>query len=81
MANLLLKIKEEFNNKKVEELFSFFHLGKEKAKGVKIYINDVLISQTDRGSLEKDLYYTGIRYSTGSFGAISFRNLSLTGHN
>ena len=48
---------------------------------LKCYINDVLISQTDRGSLAKDLYYTGIRYSTGSFGAISFRNLSLTGHN
>ena len=47
MANLLLKIKEEFNNKKVEELFSFFHLGKEKAKGVKIYINDVLKNKNE----------------------------------
>ena len=48
---------------------------------LKCYINDVLISQSDRGSLTKDLYYTGIRYSTGSFGAISFRNLSITGNN
>ena len=48
---------------------------------LKCYINDVLISKSNRGSLAKDLYYTGIRYSNGSFGAISFRNLLLTGNN
>ena len=39
MANLLLRINEEFNNCKVEDLFSFFHLGKEKSKGVNVFIN------------------------------------------
>ena len=41
MANLLIKINEKFNNFNVEELFNYYHLGKEKSKGVKIFINDV----------------------------------------
>ena len=42
MANLLLNIDEKFNNFTVAELYNYYHLGKEKSKGVKIYINDVL---------------------------------------
>ena len=42
MANLLLKIDDKFDNKSVLELFSFYHLGKEKIKQLKIYVNDEL---------------------------------------
>ena len=45
------------------------------------YIDDVLISSTQRGSLEKNLYTYGMRFGQGSLGAVSFRNMSLTGHN
>ncbi len=45
------------------------------------YIDDVLLSSTSRGSLNKNLYTYGVRYGSGSYDAISFRNLSLTGNN
>jgi 23S rRNA pseudouridine1911/1915/1917 synthase len=45
MANLLLKINEKFNNLSVEDFFNYYHLGKEKSKGVKIYINDKLANK------------------------------------
>lgn len=45
MASITLNINEDFNNKSVSELFSLFHLGKEKAKKVTIYINDKLVNK------------------------------------
>lgn len=47
MANLTLKITEKFNNLKVIDLFNYFHLGKEKCKSIKIFINDVLSNKNN----------------------------------
>jgi hypothetical protein len=45
------------------------------------YIDGTLISSTQRGSMGKNLYTYGMRFGNGSLGEISFRNMSLTGHN
>ena len=48
---------------------------------LKCYIDGELISNTSRGSLGKNLYTYGMRFGQGSLGTVSFRNMSLTGHN
>ena len=48
---------------------------------LKCYIDGELISSTSRGSLGKNLYTYGMRFGQGSLGTVSFRNMSLTGHN
>ena len=48
---------------------------------LKCYIDGELISNTSRGSLNRNLYTYGMRFGQGSLGAVSFRNMSLTGHN
>lgn len=45
------------------------------------YIDGALISSTLRYSLEKNMFNYGMRFGQGSLGTISFRNVSLTGHN
>ena len=45
MANITLKIGEEFNSRTVSDLFSYYHLGKEKSKKVTIYLNDKLVNR------------------------------------
>ena len=42
MARVNLIIDEKFDNKKVVDILLFYHLGKEKIKNLKIYINDEL---------------------------------------
>lgn len=42
MARVNLIIDDKFNNKKVSDVLSYYHLGKEKIKSIKIYINDIL---------------------------------------
>ena len=48
---------------------------------LKCYIDGELISNTLRYSLSKNLYTYGMRFGQGSLGTVSFRNVSLTGHN
>lgn len=48
---------------------------------LKCYIDGELISNTQRGTLSRNLYTYGMRFGQGSLGTVSFRNMSLTGHN
>ena len=48
---------------------------------LKCYIDGELISNTSRGSLGRNAYNYGMRFGQGSLGTVSFRNMSLTGHN
>ena len=45
------------------------------------YFDGTLLSSTQRGSLGKNLYTYGMRFGSGALGDVSFRNMSLTGHN
>lgn len=45
------------------------------------YIDDVLISSTTRGSLGRILHQYGLRLDTANYGAVQFRNVSVTGSN
>ena len=45
------------------------------------YIGGELISSSLRYSLDRNLYTYGMRFGQGSLGTVSFRNMSLTGHN
>lgn len=48
---------------------------------LKCYIDDTLLSDTQRGTLSRNLFMYGMRFDSADFGLISFRNMSLTGHN
>jgi len=44
MSSLTMKIDNRFDGLSINELFSYFHLGKEKIKALTIYLNDKLIN-------------------------------------
>lgn len=45
MANLKLVIDSRFDSKSISNLLDYFHLGKEKSKSVKFYLNDNVVNK------------------------------------
>lgn len=48
---------------------------------LRCYIDDTVISNTLRGSLGKTLHFCGLRLDTADYGAVQFKNVSVTGSN